>query len=141
MQEATLANVRTRANNLLATAAPFISFSADVGMINITGVASTIVAYSTPWKPSRRWGRRRHRYALAHPGSGRSLNPTLFSPGAQISTLRLFRRLICVNNGLTDASSSTDRVTIFDGPRTNSGIRGIRSRLFRRLRRLFRRLR
>lgn len=33
-QNDTLANTRTRANNLLATAALFISFSAGVGMIN-----------------------------------------------------------------------------------------------------------
>lgn len=34
MQDATLGNVRTRANNLLATAALFTSFSAGVGLIN-----------------------------------------------------------------------------------------------------------
>jgi hypothetical protein len=34
MQDSTLANVRTRANNLLATAALFTSFSAGVGLIN-----------------------------------------------------------------------------------------------------------
>jgi hypothetical protein len=34
MQDATLANTRTRANNLLATTALFISFSAGVGLIS-----------------------------------------------------------------------------------------------------------
>jgi len=34
MQDATLSNVRTRANNLLAAAALFTSFSAGVGLIN-----------------------------------------------------------------------------------------------------------
>jgi hypothetical protein len=34
MQDTTLGNVRTRANNLLATAALFTSFSAGVGLIN-----------------------------------------------------------------------------------------------------------
>jgi hypothetical protein len=34
MQDSTLGNVRTRANNLLATAALFTSFSAGIGLIN-----------------------------------------------------------------------------------------------------------
>lgn len=34
MQDATLGNLRTRANNLLATAALFTSFSAGVGLLN-----------------------------------------------------------------------------------------------------------
>ena len=34
MQDATLGNVRTRANNLLATAALFTSFSAGIGLLN-----------------------------------------------------------------------------------------------------------
>lgn len=34
MQDTTFGNVRTRANNLLATAALFISFSAGIGLIN-----------------------------------------------------------------------------------------------------------
>jgi hypothetical protein len=34
MQDTTLANLRTRANNLLAAAALFTSFSAGVGLIN-----------------------------------------------------------------------------------------------------------
>lgn len=34
LQDSTLANVRTRANNLLAATAVFISFAAGVGMIN-----------------------------------------------------------------------------------------------------------
>jgi hypothetical protein len=46
MQDTTLGNVRTRANNLLATAALFTSFSAGVGLLNTDPGKGAILS---PW--------------------------------------------------------------------------------------------
>jgi hypothetical protein len=44
MQDSTLGNVRTRANNLLATAALFTSFSAGIGLTNTDRTKSPVLS-------------------------------------------------------------------------------------------------